>query len=70
LPTALRGGTFLSGRVVSARTDGIGIAFPNIEQRDLAILERWITKTDSCGCAEGLADLQGNRAGKSTGEAL
>lgn len=31
-----------SGRVVSARTDGIGIAFSNIEQRDLAILERWI----------------------------
>ena len=31
-----------SGRVVSARTDGMGIAFTNIEQRDLAILERWI----------------------------
>lgn len=31
-----------SGRVVSTRTDGMGIAFSNIEQRDLAILERWI----------------------------
>jgi hypothetical protein len=32
-----------SGRVVSARADGMGIAFTKIEQRDQAVLEQWIS---------------------------
>jgi hypothetical protein len=30
------------GRVVSARTQGMGIVFTRVEQRYQAILERWI----------------------------
>ena len=30
------------GRVVSARADGMGIAFTKIELRDQAVLERWM----------------------------
>jgi hypothetical protein len=30
------------GRVVSARTNGMGITFTGMEQRDQAILERWM----------------------------
>ena len=30
------------GRVASARTEGMGIAFTKVEQRDQAILERWL----------------------------
>ncbi|MFI5096111.1 MAG: PilZ domain-containing protein [Candidatus Acidiferrales bacterium] len=30
------------GRVVSARAEGMGIVFTKIEQRDQAVLERWI----------------------------
>jgi hypothetical protein len=40
---SISGRTFLSGRVVCARTGGIGLGFANIEERDLAILERWIS---------------------------
>ncbi len=32
-----------SGRVASARVDGMGIAFLKIEQHDQAVLERWIS---------------------------
>jgi hypothetical protein len=32
-----------SGRVVSARADGMGIAFTKIEQRDHTVLEQWIS---------------------------
>jgi hypothetical protein len=31
-----------SGRVVSVRPDGMGIAFTEIEQRDQVVLEQWI----------------------------
>jgi hypothetical protein len=31
------------GRVASARVDGMGISFTEIEQRDQTILERWIS---------------------------
>jgi hypothetical protein len=31
------------GRVVSTRADGMGIAFTKIEQRDQAVLGRWIS---------------------------
>jgi hypothetical protein len=31
------------GRVVSARTDGMSIAFTKMEQRDEAVLERWLS---------------------------
>jgi hypothetical protein len=33
-----------SGRVASARADGMGIAFTKIEQHDQTILERWISE--------------------------
>jgi hypothetical protein len=33
----------ISGRVVSVRADGMGIAFTKIEQRDQAVLEQWIS---------------------------
>jgi len=32
-----------SGRVVSTREDGMGIAFIKIEERDQAALERWLS---------------------------
>ena len=32
-----------SGRVVSARADGMSIAFTKIEQRDEAVLEGWLS---------------------------
>ena len=32
-----------SGRVVSARADGMSIAFAKIEQRDEAVVERWLS---------------------------
>jgi hypothetical protein len=32
-----------SGRVVSTRADGMSIAFTKIEQRDQAVLDRWIS---------------------------
>ena len=32
-----------SGRVVTARADGMGIAFTKIEQRDQEVLEQWIS---------------------------
>jgi hypothetical protein len=34
-----------SGRVVSLRAEGMGIAFIKIEERDQAVLERWISDT-------------------------
>jgi hypothetical protein len=32
-----------SGRVVSARADGMSIAFDKVEQRDQEVLERWLS---------------------------
>ncbi len=32
-----------SGRVASARADGMGIAFTKLEQNDQAVLDRWIS---------------------------
>jgi hypothetical protein len=32
-----------SGRVVSARADGMGIAFTKIEQHDQSVLEQWMS---------------------------